>query len=191
MKTIRDGFFGQEIVGKQHPRLPVTCFPDGSFIRHSNRKDGRERSFGFHHPDGYRTTKIGSKSFMVHRLIAETFIPNPDQLNTVDHIDRVKSNNVVSNLRWADAKTQADNRGFVEARHATSVRACDDLATYTRERRAYVREHGHGYGYKPIIDDEAHRRQREINRRYRENNKDRLKEIHHNYYLRRKAKHEG
>lgn len=191
MKTFREGFFGQEIEARRHPTLPVTCFADGSFIRYTARKDARLRSYGSPHPDGYRITKIQSKRYYVHRLIAETFLPNPTKLTTVDHIDRDKTNNSIGNLRWADSKLQADNRGFVLDRQQTTVRACEDLASYTRERRAYVKEHGHGYGYKQVIDDEPHRRQREINRRYRANNKERLKEIHRNYYLRRKARNES
>lgn len=40
------------------------------------------------------------KTFRVHRLVAMAFIPNPDNLSDVDHIDENKSNNSVSNLRW-------------------------------------------------------------------------------------------
>jgi len=46
----------------------------------------------------------------IHRLVGLVFLPNPDNLPTIDHIDRNKSNNNVNNLRWADHQTQNDNR---------------------------------------------------------------------------------
>ena len=38
--------------------------------------------------------------YYVHRLVAETFIENPNNLSDVDHIDCNKENNHVDNLRW-------------------------------------------------------------------------------------------
>lgn len=49
---------------------------------------------------------IRQKKVNGHRLVAETFIPNPNRYEVVDHIDRDKSNNHVSNLRWC---TQFEN----------------------------------------------------------------------------------
>ncbi|BCS83116.1 HNH endonuclease [Cotonvirus japonicus] len=54
--------------------------------------------------NGYHMVNInnmhGEKRFYVHRLVALTFIPNPKNLPLVDHIDNVKTNNWVTNLRW-------------------------------------------------------------------------------------------
>jgi hypothetical protein len=47
-----------------------------------------------------------SKSFLVHRLVAEAYIPNPGSLETVDHIDGNKEHNYINNLQWM---TQKDN----------------------------------------------------------------------------------
>ena len=40
------------------------------------------------------------KTYLIHRLVAIHYIPNPDNCLEVDHIDRVRSNNDISNLRW-------------------------------------------------------------------------------------------
>lgn len=66
---------------------------------------------------GYVCIKLhdttGRKSFLLHRLVAETFLPNPDNKAEVNHIDGNKSNNRVDNLEWV---TSAENK-----RHAFST----------------------------------------------------------------------
>ena len=49
----------------------------------------------------------------VHRLVALTFIPNPDKLPQVNHKDENKTNNYVDNLEWCDA---AYNNNYGTAR---------------------------------------------------------------------------
>jgi len=46
------------------------------------------------------TRKLGFHK-KVHRLVAEAFIPNPENKECIDHIDRNPLNNNVNNLRWA------------------------------------------------------------------------------------------
>ena len=46
------------------------------------------------------------RTFTVHELVAKTFIPNPNNLPTVNHIDGIKTHNYINNLEWA---TYSDN----------------------------------------------------------------------------------
>lgn len=54
-------------------------------------------------------SKNGStKTFLVHRLVAETFIPNPNGHPEVNHKDQDKHNNDVSNLEWCTSQYNMD-----------------------------------------------------------------------------------
>ena len=86
---------------------------------------GRVKSLNYNHTgtekilkphktrDGYLQVSLCKdghiKRTYVHRLIAEAFIPNPLGLETVNHKDEVKTNNVASNLEWM---SQKDNNNY-------------------------------------------------------------------------------
>lgn len=60
--------------------------------------------------------KDKDKKYLVHRLVALTWIPNPQNKPTVDHVDRNPSNNKIENLRWASYSEQSKNREWTGAR---------------------------------------------------------------------------
>ncbi len=71
----------------------------------SYKKNGNIHLIGSQHPSGYihvnLTDKEGNKAYnLVHRLVAQAFLPNTEGLPQVDHKDENKANNTVSNLRW-------------------------------------------------------------------------------------------
>lgn len=54
--------------------------------------------------NGYENIKINYKTYAIHRLVAETFIPNPDNKPYVNHINCIKTDNRVENLEWVTQK---------------------------------------------------------------------------------------
>ncbi len=107
MQTIANGqSAGKQVVFKE---LPVNL--DGYESKYKITNDGRIYSeyLGdflkpFYSRGGYVRVKLNygnrSKKFMMHRLVAMAFIPNPDNKPVVDHINRNRADNRVENLQW-------------------------------------------------------------------------------------------
>ena len=120
MSTITNGqSAGKQVVFKE---LPLDL--NGYEAKYKITSDGRVYSeyLGdfikpFYSKGGYVRVKLNygdrSKKYMVHRLVAMAFIPNPDNKPEVNHIDGDKHNNNAENLEWV---TRSEN-----IRHAFST----------------------------------------------------------------------
>ena len=64
-------------------------------------------------PSGYCRVNLSKngqiKTFYIHRLVAEYYIPNPNKYKEVNHIDENKSNNKIDNLEWVEHKTNINH----------------------------------------------------------------------------------
>lgn len=58
---------------------------------------------------GYYVINLNKKTEYIHRLLALQFIPNPEKLPMIDHIDLNSQNNNLENLRWASKSTNEQN----------------------------------------------------------------------------------
>ena len=75
--------------------------------------------------NGYKSVSLtkggATKAFYVHRLVAEAFIPNPDNLPMVNHKDEDKTNNFLENLEWCTAQYN-NTYGNKAKRQANKIR---------------------------------------------------------------------
>lgn len=83
------------------------CNRNGKYIR-------KERLLRFSHTRRYLTAYLydengKKKSVLVHRIVANAFIDNPNKLKEIDHIDGNPENNRVENLRWVTHKQNCNN----------------------------------------------------------------------------------
>ena len=87
------------------------------------------------------------KGKRVHRLVAEAFIPNPNNFTEVNHKDEVKDNNELSNLEWCDS-TYNINYGTRTERLRKKIRTVNiktgEVLTFNSVREA--RDKGYNQG---------------------------------------------
>lgn len=91
---------------------------------------------GYYHTSLHREASV--KWFTIHRLVAQAFIPNPENKPQVNHIDSTPLNNNVENLEWC---THGENmkHGFLYGRK-TQKGEKNNQAKITREIAEKVRE---------------------------------------------------
>ena len=88
----------------------------GRVMSYCRDRDGKLLSQATYKRGGYKYIALGNidkktqKKYKIHRLVALNFIPNPDNMLEVDHIDRNTANNNISNLRWVTSTENMCNR---------------------------------------------------------------------------------
>lgn len=95
---------------KKHPILGIMIRSDGLVLLPTGTSKTKEHWTYGADANGYKLIMFKGKSYRVHRLVAETFIPNSENKPQIDHIDRDPSNNDVENLRWVTAQENSLNR---------------------------------------------------------------------------------
>jgi|SaaInlV_125m_DNA_1040241.scaffolds.fasta_scaffold00029_63 predicted transcriptional regulator len=90
----------------------------------SNTAKSKGKLLNITENNGYNRVKLESTIFQLHRIVALTFLQNPNNLEQVNHIDGDKSNNTLENLEWI---CRSDNQ-----KHAYETR----LRTPTKGRKS-------------------------------------------------------
>jgi|GEM_PF-682559 len=99
--------------------------------------------------DGYEIVPLvnekGTKTFSVHRLVAQAFLPNPENKETVNHIDGDKTNNSVTNLEWAtrgEQMSHAYDLGLKKSNNimvtSSNIKNCKPIKVYVKETNEII-----------------------------------------------------
>ena len=95
-------------------------FPNYSVSSFGNIKNNISGKLLKGHNDGRAYLKVDlsynniKKRVRIHQLVASTFIDNPENKNFIDHIDKVKHNNNINNLRFATPQENSRNKNKIE-----------------------------------------------------------------------------
>ena len=106
---------------------PLTDFEDDYEVetesphRIRRKRDERILKLTLNKTLGYVIVSLNGEQYYYHRILAKHFIPNPENLQEVDHIDRNRANNTLENLRWVTRSQNNSNR-----------------SKFTRQKREYI-----------------------------------------------------
>ena len=143
------------------------------------KKDGKIATECTNKKSGYIQINLNNKSYQKHVVVAKHFIPNPNHLPIVDHINHIKTDYHVSNLRWVSQKENSRNKSscngvvyeYVDTIPDESM-VVDTYGTHTFDnyyfhdnvfyfytgmnyRKLHINEDKYGNKYASLLDDEG------------------------------------
>jgi len=112
---------------------------------------------------GYKIVHLNDKSLRVHRLVAEAFIPNPENKPCVDHKNNIRDDNRIDNLRWATIKENCQNVS-ISSKNTSGYKGIN-WDKRSNRWRASIFENGLKVhiGYFELLDDAVKARQKKAN----------------------------
>ena len=136
------------------------------------------------------------KAITVHRLVAEAFLPNPDNLPEVNHKDEDKTNNRVENLEWCNHKYNMNygtrniraKETAIKNGYYTGLSKEEYRKKYRDKNKEKIREKQRGYmrEYNKNYYEKNKEKIREHSREYKKNNKEKIREYMREYMKKRK-----
>lgn len=112
-----------EVEWRKHPYFTQYEISNTGLIRHDDTKLPKSvytSNTGYIYTLNWDKNAKRNRNCKLHRLVGQTFIENVDNKPEIDHIDGNKTNNHVSNLRWATRSENAGNKPIPEGR----IRGC-------------------------------------------------------------------
>ena len=108
----------------------------------------------------------GQKWTYIHRLVALHYIPNPENKPQVDHLDRDRSNNNLSNLRWVTSLENNQNKGENKTKYKSNTSGVKNIY-YHKQRNKWryektINENRHSKYFKTFEEAVEYKKEYEL-----------------------------